>query len=141
METGTGIADYLGTMQGHKLMTDTLQSKTTDALYEYLYAVYGKDLYQAAKDSPVWISFSDRNKGKPVSARTLQRVCEKYPGTSKMYATRHTVAITMHNNGATLAEIGRQLGHSNLKTTSDYLESHLEDTNKYASTLGNVFGI
>jgi site-specific recombinase XerD len=127
--------------KGNKTMTDTLQAKTTNALYEYLYALYGKDLYQTAKDSPVWVSFSDRNKGKPISTRTLQRVCEKYLGTSKMHATRHTVAITMHNNGATLAEIGRQLGHSNLKTTSDYLESHIEDTNKYASTLENVFGI
>lgn len=127
--------------KGNKLMTDTLQAKTTNALYEYLHAIYGKDLYQAAKESPVWISFSDRNKGEPISARTLQRVCEKYLGTSKMHATRHTVAITMHNNGATLAEIGRQLGHSNLKTTSDYLESHLEDTNRYASTLEDVFGI
>lgn len=48
--------------KGGKKMTDVLQAKTTDALYEYLYAVYGKDLYQAAKESPVWVSFSDRNK-------------------------------------------------------------------------------
>jgi len=127
--------------KGNKQMTDTLQTKTTDALYEYLYAVYGKDLYQAAKESPVWISFSDRNKGEAISARTLQRVCEKYLGTSKMHATRHTWAVTMHKKGATLAEIGRGLGHSNLKTTSDYLEEHLGNTNKYAATLEAEFGI
>jgi integrase/recombinase XerC len=127
--------------KGNKKMTDVLHAKTTDALYEYLSAVYGKDLYQTAKESPVWISFSDRNKGKPISARTLQRICEKYLGTSKMHATRHTWAVTMHKQGATLAEIGRGLGHSNLKTTSDYLEEHLGNVNTYAATLEAEFGI
>lgn len=127
--------------KGGKKMTDVLQAKTTDALYEYLSAVYGKDLYQAPKESPVWVSFSDRNKGQAISARTLQRVCEKYLGTSKMHATRHTWAVTMHKKGATLAEIGRGLGHSNLKTTSDYLEEHLGNVNKYAATLEAEFGI
>lgn len=127
--------------KGNKLMTDTLPAKITDALYEYLYAVYGKDLSQVAKESPVWISLSDRNKGQPVSTRTLQRICERYLGTSKMHATRHTCAVTMHNNNATLAEVGKQLGHSNLKTTSDYLEQHLSHTTKYASLLEDAFGI
>ena len=127
--------------KGNKLMTDTLPAKITDALYEYLYAVYGKDLYQAAKEAPVWISLSDRNKGQPISTRTLQRICEKYLGTSKMHATRHTCAVAMHNSSATLAEVGKQLGHSNLKTTSDYLDQHLSNTSKYASILEDVFGI
>lgn len=127
--------------KGDKLMTDILEAKTTNALYEYLYALFGKDLYQAAKESPVWVSFSDRNKGEAISPRTLQRICEKHLGTSKMHATRHTCAVTMHEKGATLAEIGRQLGHSNLKTTSDYLQAHLNDTNKYASILEAEFGI
>ena len=48
--------------KGNKQMSDTLQVKATDALYEYLYALYGKDLYQTAKDAPVWVSFSDRCK-------------------------------------------------------------------------------
>lgn len=127
--------------KGDKLQTDKLGEKTTDALYEYLYTLYGKDLYQTAKESPVWVSLSDRNKGEAISPRTLQRICEKYLGTSKMHATRHTCAVTMHEKGATLAEIGRQLGHSNLKTTSDYLQVHLNDTNKYASILEAEFGI
>lgn len=127
--------------KGDKLMTDVLEAKTTNALYEYLYALFGKDLYQAAKESPVWVSFSDRNKGEAISPRTLQRICERHLGTSKMHATRHTCAVTMHEKGATLAEIGRQLGHSNLKTTSDYLQAHLNDTNKYASILEAEFGI
>jgi site-specific recombinase XerD len=127
--------------KGNKTMTDKLSLQTTTALFEYLYALYGKDLYQAAKDSPVWISFSDRNKGKPISARTLQRVCEKYLGTSKMHATRHTAALNMHNSGATLKEIGKQLGHSNLATTSRYLETLISEENKYATALADLFGI
>ena len=127
--------------KGGKKMTDTLETKATKVLYDYLYALYGKDLYQAAKESPVWVSFSDRNKGEPISTRTLQRICEKYLGTSKFHATRHTWAVTMHDSGATLVEIGKGLGHSNLKTTSDYLDKQLGNVNKYASTLEDLFGI
>lgn len=127
--------------KGNKKMTDVVQEKTTTALYDYLRALYGEDLKSVPKDAPIWVSFSDRNKGQAISPRTLQRVCEKYLGTSKMHATRHTWAVTMHNSGASLAEIGKGLGHSNLKVTSDYLEQHLGNENKYGSTLENLFGI
>lgn len=127
--------------KGGKSMTDILQEKTTKALYDYLSALYGQELYTMSKEAPVWVSFSDRCQGQALSTRTLQRICEKYLGTSKMHATRHTFAVTMHHSGASLAEIGKGLGHSNLKTTSDYLEEHLGYENKYAATIESIFGI
>jgi site-specific recombinase XerD len=127
--------------KGNKTMTDTLSPKTTNVLFEYLYALYGSNLYQASKSAPVWVSFSDRCKDKPVSARTLQRVCERYLGDSRMHAIRHTAAVNMHNSGATLKEIGKQLGHSNLATTSKYLDTHLTEENKYAVVLADLFDI
>jgi integrase/recombinase XerC len=127
--------------KGNKEMTDVLQEKTTTALYEYLHMLYGDRLKTTAKDAPIWVSLSDRNRGQAIGARTLQRICEAHLGTSKMHATRHTYAVTMHHSGASLAEIGKGLGHSNLKTTSDYLEEHLGYENKYASTLESIFGI
>jgi len=75
-----------------------------------------------------------------VSARTLERICEKYFHTSKFHATRHTWAVTIHKKGATLSDIGRGLGHSNLKTTSDYLEEQLSHENPYVQVLEDEFG-
>jgi site-specific recombinase XerD len=127
--------------KGNKQRTDVLQEKTTAALYDYLSSLYGPQMGTQPKDAPIWISFSDRNKGQALSTRTLQRICEAHLGTSKMHATRHTHAVTMHHSGATLAEIGKSLGHNNLKTTSDYLDELLGNENQYSTTLETIFGI
>ncbi len=124
-----------------KLDPDVLKEKTTRVLYEYLHMSYGSKLGHLANDAPIWLSFSDRNKGKQIGARTIQRICETYLGTSKAHATRHTWAVAMMNQNATLAHIGRGLGHSNLKTTSDYLEELSAYENPYASALEDMFGI
>ncbi len=125
--------------KGAKTMTDILPIKTTKALYDYLSALYGQELYSLAKDAPVWVSVSDRCKGKALGTQTLQHICERYLGTSKFHTTRHTFAVGMSHSGASLQEIGKALGHSNLKTTSDYLNEQLGYENKYAATLEDMF--
>lgn len=137
---GTTVIVRWPRCKGNKTMTDTLPTKTTAALLEYLHAIYGKDLTGLGGDAPIWVSFSDRNQGQAVSTRTLQRICDAHFHTSKFHATRHTWAVTMHKTGARLADIGRGLGHSNLKTTSDYLEEQLSHENPYAETLEEAFG-
>lgn len=127
--------------KGNKSMTNVLPVNTTKVLYDYLYAAYGPALGTLAPDAPVWISFSDRNQGEAISARTIERICEKHLGTSKAHATRHTWAVTKHKMGATLAEIGRGLGHSNLNVTSVYLEELLSNENPYEAGLEDVFGV
>jgi len=44
-------------------MQDVLSPKLTKSLFEYLYEVYGQELYKATKDAPVWVSSSNHNKG------------------------------------------------------------------------------
>jgi site-specific recombinase XerD len=58
-----------------------------------------------------------------------------------VHATRHTWALTMHDKGATLQQIGKGLGYSNLKTTSDYLEEQPGYENPFAEQLAEEFGI
>jgi site-specific recombinase XerD len=127
--------------KGNQQMTDTLPQHTTTALYDYLCALYGAQLGQLPPTAPVWVSFSNKNHGQPISIRTIQRICHTYLHTSKAHATRHTWAVTMHKQGATLAQIGRGLGHRNLKTTSDYLQEQLSYDNPYACALEEAFGI
>lgn len=160
LETGRRVSELAGMRYGHikrqgntcvvvfvrckgnKQMSNVLPKNTTKALYDYLYEVYGARLGSLSPDAPIWISFSDRNNGQAIGARTIQRICETCFGTSKAHATRHTWAVTMHTKKkATLAEIGRGLGHSNLQITSKYLDDLLKNEKPYEAGLEDIFGI
>lgn len=127
--------------KGKKHFTNVLEAKTTRALYAYLECVYPGQLLTLSGDSPIWVSFSLRNKGKAIGTRTLSNICEKYLGTSKFHATRHTLAVTMHNKKAKVTDIQKALGHSNVGITSDYLEEHLSYENPLATELEDEWGI
>lgn len=127
--------------KGNEQMQSLLSTKTTTALYTYLHAVYGKHLLNVPGDAPVWVSFSKQNKGQAIGTRTISNMCEQYLGTTKVHATRHTAAVGMAKQGASLAQIGKFLGHKNLKTTSDYMDEQLGYENPYASSLEDAFGI
>ena len=141
--TGAKCAVVWPRCKGNKVMKDVLPPKTTQALYAYLTHedVYGNRLLMLDKDAPVWLSFSTRGDVEAIGPRTISRMCEQYLGTSKVHATRHTFALTMHDQKATLQEISKRLGHSSLAITSAYLEEHLEDENRLGSQLEEAFGI
>ena len=123
-------------LKGNEQRTDLLQMNTSTALSTYLDALPAQN-----SDAPLWISLSRRNQGQALSTRSLERICERWFGTSRFHTTRHTHAVQMDKRKATLAEIGRSLGHKNLKTTSDYLDLHRDYENPYASGLEEDFGI
>jgi site-specific recombinase XerD len=127
--------------KGGKQMVDTIPAKTTKALFEYLYALHGKDLYTLSKDTPVWVSFSNRCSGQAISLQTIQRICDKYLGTSKAHATRHTWAVQMDKRGAPLRTIQKGLGHESIATTSHYMDDLKGYENPYAEDLEAVYGI
>ncbi len=127
--------------KGNRKMTDELPEKTTRVLYDYLQAVYGEELATLPPTAPVWISLSDKNHGQAIAHRTIQRICDKHLGTSKMHATRHTWAVTMNKRGAKLTDIQKGLGHASAHTTSLYMEQQLGYQNAYARDLEDEFGI
>ncbi len=129
--------------KGGKQMTSQLQKGATSALYTYLTdsRVYGNRLLTMPGDSPVWLSFSDRNFKQAIGYGTINNICERYLGTSKSHTTRHTAAVNMSKQKASLEQIRQFLGHSNAKTTSDYLEEQLGYVNPFAEQLEAAFGI
>lgn len=136
----TCVVDF-DRLKGKKTGTNRLAPGTTRALYAYLEAVYPGQLLTLPGDAPVWVSFSDRNRGQALGTRTLSNICERYLGTSKTHAPRHTLAVTMFNKQAKLTDIQRALGHSNVAITSDYLEEHLSYENPLAAALEAEWGI
>jgi len=136
----TCVVDF-DRLKGKKTGTNRLAPNTTRALYAYLECVYPGQLLTLPGDAPVWVSFSDRNRGQAIGVRTLSNICEMYLGTSKFHAARHTLAVTMHQKGAKITDISKALGHSDIKITSDYLEEHLSYGNPLASELEEEWGI
>jgi site-specific recombinase XerD len=139
-DDNTCVLDF-DKLKGKKTGTNRLASNTTRALYAYLEAVYPGQLLTLPGDAPVWVSFSDRNRGQAIGPRTLANICEAYLGTSKTHAPRHTLAVTMHEKHAKITDIQRALGHSNVAITSDYLEEHLSYENPLAADLEAEWGI
>jgi site-specific recombinase XerD len=127
--------------KGKKSFTNRLEAKTTSALYTYLEEIYPGQLLTLPGDTPVWVSFSDRNKDQAIGTRTLSNILERYMDTSKFHATRHTLALTMNDKHAKITDIQKALGHSNPAITGEYLEEHLSYENPLASELEEEWGI
>lgn len=140
MQTGKAVILW-ERCKGNKQMQDVLSAKLTSLLFDYLHTVYEKDLYQASKDTPIWVSFSNKNRGEALSSRSLERICEKHLGTSKFHTTRHTCAMEMYRQGIHIKDISDQLGHANVGVTSNYLKSRDNMTGKHIQKLEEVFGI
>jgi integrase/recombinase XerD len=141
-QDGTCVVEW-ERCKGGKHMTSRLEKGTTKALYAYLTdaRVYGNRLLTMPGDSPVWLSFSDRNAHQAIGMRTIGNICERHLKTGKSHTTRHTAAVNMSKQKASLEQIRQFLGHSNAKTTSDYLEEQLGYVNPFAEQLEAAFGI
>jgi site-specific recombinase XerD len=131
-----------------KVMRDTLPVSVSRVLLDYLHSFYGQDLTlgYAGDTHPVFVSLSRGGKsgktyGKQLGTQAIADVCEKYLGTSKVHATRHTFAHTMERAGASVSEIQARLGHESLATTGTYLAQLKQAENKYADTLAALLGI
>ena len=62
--------------KGAKKMRDTLDEDTAEILLDYLHAVYGAELFRAPKEAPVWVSFSPRNPGQPLTIFALADIAK-----------------------------------------------------------------
>lgn len=135
--------------KGDKPMSDRLTVRQSDALIDYLNAMYGEylnvkgavDLASIPFDAPIWVSVSKRNAGKALGVQTVADICQKHLGTSKVHTLRHTFAVAMEQSGAPLSEIQKRLGHESAATTSIYLERLQAADNPYAAKLDDLFGI
>lgn len=127
--------------KGGKVMNDELPAQTTQALRSYLHKIYGATVEQMVADTPVWVSFSRQNYGRAIGIQTIADICERRLGTSKVHTTRHTFAVMMEQAGAKLSDIGARLGHSDLKTTSDYMKRLHSAENTYADSLEKMMGM
>lgn len=128
--------------KGDEIMIDSLPVNVTNALMRWLNAYHGNDLTSLAKDSPLWVSLAhDASNGKQLGYLSINAICKKHLGTSKVHATRHTFAHSMEAIGAPVSEIQARLGHKSLATTGRYLASLKRAENRHGEQLAALFGI
>lgn len=133
--------------KGGKSMRDTLSPGVGQALMHWLHAFYGPQLGGLAPDAPIWVSLATNSHGKPLSsygkplnARTLNKICAARLGVSKVHSLRHTFADAMEESGAKLTEIRDRLGHSNSATTDKYLQKLRRAKNRHGEQIARMFG-
>lgn len=128
--------------KGNEIMIDELPAGVTDALLRWLHTYYGRALGKLAPESPIWVSLArDESYGKQLGYQSINAVCKKVLGTSKVHTTRHTFAHIMEQIGAPVSEIQARLGHKSLATTGRYLASLKRAENRHGEQLAALFGI
>jgi integrase len=127
--------------KGGKVMHDLLAPAVSQALLDYLRAVYGEELARLPDDASVWVSVSPRNKWQAMGTQTIANICQKHLGTRKVHTLRHTFAHAMEQAGAKVSDIQARLGHESLATTGRYLAALSSAENAHAETLAAMFGI
>lgn len=128
--------------KGNETMIDELPANVTNALLRWLHDYYGANLGTLALESPLWVSLArDDSKGKQIGYLSINAICKKHLGTSKVHVTRHTFAHSMEAIGAPISEIQARLGHKSLATTGRYLASLKRAENKHGDQLAALFGI
>lgn len=139
--TGSKITVTFPRCKNAKKMRDILAAHVSEVLIDYLKTLYG-DYKALPPETPIWLSFArNGSRGEPIGKPAISDICKKWLGTSKVHSTRHSFAINSEKAGASLSEIGARLGHSNLATTSVYMQRLHSAENPYADKLAEMFGI
>jgi site-specific recombinase XerD len=127
--------------KGNKTMTDVLPAKVASILLTFLQSEYGRNLERIKPESYLFQSHSRRNQAGRLSAQALSDICMERLGVSQVHTTRHSFAVNSEKAGYSLSEIGDQLGHSNLATTSNYMKQKRRNIHAHADTLSDMLGI
>jgi integrase len=128
--------------KGEIVLQDDLPAPVTNALLRWLHRWYGAQLLNLPPGVPLWVSLAhDSSYGYPLGYQSINALCKKHLGTSKVHATRHTAAHSMEQVGLTVSEIQARLGHKSLATTGRYLASLRRAENRKADELAALYGI
>jgi integrase len=128
--------------KGGKTMRDTIPPALTRTLLGWLQAFYGRQLDDLPPDAPLWVSLATNGtRGKRLSTRAIEQICQDRLGTGKAHVLRHSFARALEDAGAKVSEIQARLGHESLATTGRYLAALRADENPHADALAALFGL
>lgn len=138
--------------KGRKVMRDKLPRMTSEALLDYLRALYAtEEPHTLAPDAPIWRPLSRATPAREAHERAgvaqgmttsgIRRVFGRRLALTKVHASRHTFASLMEQAGASLSDIQARLGHSNAATTAQYLNALKSADNPYGERIAALLGL
>ena len=131
---GQPIEIFFPQLKGGKNATITLPREADRALRTWLATLDELPRNEKWDDQAVWVSFSDRSRGKALSVRMLKYIVQQRLKTN-FHSLRHTFAEMMIKAGANIRTLRDLLGHSSLATTDAYLSSQGTRENPYGAEL------
>lgn len=138
---GNSVAVVFPNAKGGKVMRDRLTPAVSAALHDYLSGLAAHGLV-GSQHGAVFLSLARNDShGKPLTVRSIESICERRLGTSRVHSLRHSFAHMMEDAGATTSEIQHRLGHANIATTGIYLAALRSDENKHADDLACILGL
>ncbi len=116
--------------KGNKKDTITLKKFILPYLENYL-QIRGQRYYATEDEDTLFLTLH-KGKSNPMSVRAIQNLLDKYTEAFmnkeiSPHKLRHTFATKLAESGVPLHVIQHQLGHSNPKTTSIYMNSTLKE--------------
>ncbi len=136
--------------KGNKNATVELDGKASKALLRWLHKHYGQELARLPDETPLWVSLDRKgvnpfthqsSYGQALSIQAIGQICKKWTGTAHVHRLRNTFVMGMLESGASLREIQGKLLHSNLATTSGYVDKLQSAKNAHAGDLSKLFHI
>lgn len=128
--------------KGGKSHIDTIkESELVALLHNWLCQLYGS-LRAAPKDAALWPSFSNQNRGQPISANAIAQICYKHLGTYETHTMRHSFTAAMKRSGASDEEVGQALTHApGSRNTRKYIRRIEGQANPHMQAIRQEFGI
>ena len=139
-DDGEAITLFFKRCKGGKTMIDRLSPKASEAVRQWLLRNYG-GLEAMPEGAPLWPALAYHGRGHPLTPRSISIICQRYLGSSKVHATRHTFAHQMEEAGAKISTIAAKLGHSNPNITGRYLAALRSEVNPFAEKLDDLLGL
>ncbi len=124
--------------KGGTPMRDELPRPVGRAVCAWLNAYYAT---VPGPDAPVWVRLTVAKHGDRLGWQSIGDICQRWLGTSKVHALRHTFAHTMERTGARVTEIQQRLGHTDLSTTGRYLEALASAHNTHGEAVAAALGV
>ena len=123
--------------KGEKFRTVVINNIMYFAIKDYL-----EERQQINTKNPyLFVSQKSINTKKPVNRNFCNRILDKYKDLCKLeklypHSLRHFYGTNaLHNAGYTIEQVASQMGHSNINTTKEYLDTKKEDMMALANKL------
>ncbi len=129
-------------LKGQKTTDDVLEKEVAQILLAWILRFYGPGFWDMPPETPVWVHlYHESTRGSRLHYHGISGICQRYLGTSKVHALRHSFALIALLEGADSESFRQLMGHKSLATSTVYSQALRLDKNKYTSRIVARIGL